>query len=330
MVEEQKYDAAGRLFSVLASLLLAGSYGLTKHDLFRVVEPYAQDVAKGLDFVSLEKKFERDKEILKRNGFNLDYREIDQEVRYFIPKANFAFSELTELNPRQVQLLNLASEIWAQSALSSDAGRAAIRLRGLGFATSNDSLLNVAPRLQVHDPAFIALTDAITTNTVVEFEYRKPGDSAVERRVIEPWALVNVESQWLVQSFDRKRQEVRNFLLKRIVSSVKPVVPQDSSEPLTFAAPTLEQKSAAAADLANLTASQVAEIEVRNGSEAWFRFIDGKSTESDWIRHTTNFMDVHLLAEELRGYGADVRVVAPQALVDAVRGGFEKVAAEHA
>lgn len=330
MVEEQKYDAAGRLFSVLAALLLAGSYGLTKHDLFRVVEPYAQDLAKGLDFASLEKKFERDKETLKRNGFNLQYREVDLEPRYYIPSKNFAFSKLTELNPRQVQLLNLASEIWAQSALSSDAGRAAIRLRGLGLATANDSLLNVAPRLQVHDPAFIALTDAIATHTVVAFDYRKPGDSQVERRVIEPWALVNIDGQWLVQCFDRKRGAPRNFLLKRIVSSVKPVIPQESSEPVTFTAPSAESKAAAAADLAALTANQIAKFEVKNGSEAWFRFIEGKASDGEWIAHQTNFMDVHLLAEELRVYGSDVRILEPESLAKAVRGGFEKVANDHA
>lgn len=330
MVEEQKYDAAGRLFSILAALLLAGDYGLTKHDLFRVVEPYAQDVAKGLDFDSLEKKFERDKKELKRNGFELTIRDVDLDQRYYIPKANFAFSELTELSPRQVQLLNLASEIWAQSALSSDAGRAAIRLRGLGFAASADSLLNVAPRIQVHDPAFIALTDAITSGTVVEFEYRKPGEPKVERRVIEPWSLVNVQSQWLVQSFDRKRQEVRNFLLNRIVSSVKPVIPQDSKEPLTFNAPTAEAKAAAEKDLADLTARQIAKFAVRNGSEAWFRFIEGNTSQDEWISFETNYMDVHLLAEELRVYGADVRISEPPALLAAVRGGFERVVASHA
>lgn len=330
MVEEQKYDAAGRLFSVLAALLLAGSNGLTKNDLYRVVEPYAQEIASGGSLVALDKKFERDKDTLKRNGFNLSIKEVDYEPRYFIPKANFAFSELAQLTPRQVQLLNLAAEIWAQSALSSDAGRAAIRLRGLGIAASSDSLLNVAPRLQVHDPAFVAISNAIEENTVVEFEYRKPGELVAERRVIQPWALVNVESQWLVQSFDRKRHEVRNFLLKRIVSSVKPVVPQEANEPLKFVPPTAEEKAAAKADLAALTASQVAKIEVLNGSEAWFRFIEGNNSTDEWVGYETNFMDVHLLAEELRVYGPNVRILGPQPLIDAVRGGFERVIANHA
>lgn len=330
MVERQEYDAAGRLFSILAALLLAGDRGLTKSELFEVVEAYANDRADGIDADALEKKFDRDKKSLKENGFDLSLRTIDNDERYFIPQKNFAFPELLELNPRQIQLLNVAAEIWTQSALSSDAGRAAIRLRGLGFSTSTDSLLNVAPRIQVHDPAFMSLTEAIATSTVVEFDYRKPGEASFERRQVEPWALHNIQSQWLLQSFDRNRGEVRNFLLKRIVSSVKVALDPVTAEPIEFTPPSQADRDAATADLHAVTEKQLAVFEVRHGSEAWFHFIHNDGEQSEWVRHSINYMDAHLLAEELRDYGPDVRVIEPKSLADIVRAGFEKVIAAHA
>ncbi|MDE2591597.1 MAG: WYL domain-containing protein [Actinomycetales bacterium] len=336
MVERQKYDAAGRLFSILAALLLAGDRGLTKAELFQVVEAYANDRADGIDPDALEKKFDRDKNHLRDNGFSLTIRSIDDDERYVIPQKNFAFPELLELSPRQIQLLNIASEIWAQSAFSSDAGRAAIRLRGLGFSTSTDSLMNVAPRIQVHDPAFMSLADAITNHYVVEFQYRKPGVAGHERREVEPWALKNIQSQWLLQCFDRDRQEVRNFLLKRIVSSVKPVLEAGSEKPIEFDGPSQEQLDLAAEDLRAITAAQVAVISVRNGSEAWFHFTEDSSGASEttdkaeWIERSLNYMDAHLLAEEIRSYGPDIRVIEPSHLADIVRAGFEQVIADHA
>ena len=41
-------------------------------------------------------------------------------------------------------------------------------------------------------------------------------------------------------------------------------------------------------------------------------------------------MDLHLLAEELRELGDSVEVLAPPALLDAIRKGLEKVVADHA
>lgn len=331
MAEVQKYDAAGRWFSIVAALLLAGNHGLTKGDLYRVVESYAEQLRNDDDDSALERKFDRDKADLRENGFNLQIRKVDDDERYFIPQSNFAFPELTELSPRQVQLLNLASEIWTQGALSSDAGRAAIRLRGLGLSTSSDSLLAVAPRIQVHEPSFIALSDALTEQAQVEFDYRKPGATQIEHRRVTPWALVNVESQWLMQCWDHDREEPRNFLLKRIVSKVKILKdPIEAKKPLQGRAATDAELSAARAELDQLTAGQVAEFAVRNGSEAWFHFVEGSSDSSDWVTHRMNFMDVHLLAEELRSYGADIRISSPAALVDAVNGGLSKVIAAHA
>jgi predicted DNA-binding transcriptional regulator YafY len=45
---------------------------------------------------------------------------------------------------------------------------------------------------------------------------------------------------------------------------------------------------------------------------------------------TFNYMDLELLAEELREFTLDIEVLAPKELIDTVRKGLEKVVAEHA
>jgi predicted DNA-binding transcriptional regulator YafY len=43
-----------------------------------------------------------------------------------------------------------------------------------------------------------------------------------------------------------------------------------------------------------------------------------------------NYMDLALLAEELRDFAIDLEVVKPRELEDLIRAGFEKVASDHA
>ena len=65
-------------------------------------------------------------------------------------------------------------------------------------------------------------------------------------------------------------------------------------------------------------------------SEAWFRYIEGAASTEEWVEHQLNFMDQHLLAEDLRSYGRDIIVISPESLAAAVRDGFAKVASTHA
>jgi predicted DNA-binding transcriptional regulator YafY len=41
-------------------------------------------------------------------------------------------------------------------------------------------------------------------------------------------------------------------------------------------------------------------------------------------------MDISLLAEELRDYALDIKILQPKALSELIRVGFEKVASDHA
>ncbi|MEY3538505.1 MAG: hypothetical protein RL645_1319 [Actinomycetota bacterium] len=327
-MEPRKYDQAGRLFAIVAALILADKRGLTKEQLFRVVEPYALDIKAGKSEDALEQQFTRDKNLLRNNGFVLEPERTDEGDKYSLVERDLIMPSGEELNSRQLQLLNIATEVWNQGAISAEVGRAAIRLRGLGIAAAGADALTIAPRIQTHEPAFLALSEAVGSHIRVEFDYRKPGSKSIERRHVQPWALRNISSQWLLQCWDEDQDEVRNFLLKRIVSKVDLVKVDKNLS--TFSAPSAAQLDAAKTDLQSHIERNVAVLKLSNRSEAWFHFIEGSTSSEEWIEHKLNFMDEHLLAEDLRSYGRDVQVVSPASLAEAVAEGFAKVVAAHA
>ena len=329
--EAQKWDAPGRLFNLVATVIMAGRRGISKEQLFKVVPAYREDLNKGLSIETVSKKFERDKKDLRDNGFEFDITVNEFDVSlYSIPQRELLWPEGTTLSAQQLQLLQLAGNVWAEEAISKDAGAAAIRLKALGLAGESDQIYSLQPQIQIHDPAFLPLSQAIAERTVVSFAYRKPGQDDVSVREVHPWVIKNIAGQWMVTGWDASRESVRNFLLKRIVSKVEIVKAENSNQAKTFAAPAPGEVEAAEREIAELVSGNEAHLEIRYGSEAWFRFIDENAAGGEWVTHTRHFMDTHLLAEELREFGADVRVIGPRHLIDAVEAGYRKVLEAHA
>ena len=332
MAKETKlWDNASRLFNLMATVLMAGQRGISKEQLFRVVPAYREALAKGTKPESVTKEFERDKKELRENGFEFEVfvNEFDESL-YRIPQRDFFWPEGTELSAKQLQLLQYASKVWEAEAVSKESAAAALRLRALGLAGETANITALQPQIQVHDPAFLPLNQAIADRYVVRFRYRKPGQSAVLTREVHPWVMRNIGGQWMLTCWDTSREDVRNFLLKRIVSNVDFVKREHTNEYLRFPAPTQAQVEAAERDLDELISGNLAKLKIRNGSEAWFRYVENEESDDDWIHHERQFMDAHLLAEELREFGVDVKVEGPQALVDAVTEGYRKVLDSHA
>ena len=114
-------------------------------------------------------------------------------------------------------------------------------------------------------------------------------------------------------------------MLKRIVSKVSAV--EIGQELVTFDAPSADELQAAIDDLAAHTAKQVATIKVRKDSSAWFHFHLDENQDAEV---SFEYMDLHLLAEELSVFALDIKVISPRELDEAIRAGFEKVASDHA
>jgi proteasome accessory factor B len=329
-----KTDKSERLFQ-LTCVLLYSERGLTKRELFHAVDAYRSDLAKtSEDDFALNKKFERDKSELREMGIqvsNPDPKSDPDEMRYTISADTFTWPEDVKFDAQQLQLLNLAAQVWAQASLSSEANRGLVRLRGLGIEPAASDLFGFAPRLRTHEPSFLSLSQAVEEHIEVSFDYRK-ADGEVSRRRVQPWMLRNIDGQWLLICWDKEQKSVRNFLLKRIVSKVVFRVEQvneKDSELVTFAAPEAEKIKAALEDLELHTASQIAVLRVKRDSQAWFHFhLDDQKGETADV--SVAYMDIHLLAEELSEYALDVKVIGPQELSKVMRSRFEEVANSHA
>ncbi len=320
-------DKSERLLSLTLALLQSGSRGLKKDEVYGAVRDYrnARDAAEaaGKSLDALEKLFDRDKAILKESGVPLILVAEggdNTESRYRIANDRFAWPKGLTFTARQLQLLELANQVWSRAALGTSTNRSMSRIRALGPADGIVDLTSIAPKLRTHQPSFLPLTAAIENKNVVCFSYRKPGQNESETRTVQPWQIYQDFNQWILICFDVDRQEVRNFLLKRITSRVSVVDER-------FEAPSSSQLHDAKESLDAHIRSQVATIRVLEGSPAWVHF---DLTGSGQVEHSFHFMDLHLLAEELRELGPDIEILEPSELQNAIRLGLEKVASDHA
>ncbi len=322
-----KSDKSERLLQLTCALLFA-ERGLTKAELFRSIPGYIDAVNSGTAEDALNRMFERDKTGLRETGIQVytpNPSAEAEEICYIIADDTFTWPRQLELTAKQLQLLTLAAQVWSQASLEADASQALVRLKALGIEQAADDLIGVAPRIRTHEPCFSPLTSAIQDLTQVTFNYRK-SNGEVTKREVQPWSLQNVDGQWLLQCWDVNQKDVRNFVLKRIVSKVQIV--RNGDLEVNFEAPTDQQLAEANKSLAEHIANQVCELNVLKDTGAWFHFHLDDSASDGHI--SFNYMDLELLAEELRDFGAEVKVIRPKELADAVRAGFQKVASDHA
>lgn len=333
MTDSQDYeidasDPSERLLN-LTLALISTSVGMTKAELFSAIRDYRNDLESGISVESLNRKFERDKQALLNSGVQLKTRILDsdmddnQETRYIIDPSGFQWPEGVKLSAKQLQLLQLASSVWRQASLSSDAARGLDRLRALGTSTPSSDIIAFAPRIKTHSRAFAPLTTAVTEHRQVTFNYRRADQDVAETRTLQPWRITHIEDQWLVQGFDVDRQEARNFLLKRIVSEVK------VSRDIVFEPPTQELIDRHQAELEDHIANNVAILKVKKGSSAWFHYDMSAQDDGEHQQLEIQYMDLALLADDLRDYAGDFEVIEPKQLDEAIRQGYEKVAAAH-
>lgn len=324
-----KSDKSERLLQITCALLFSDR-GLTKAELFRSIPAYLEAIKAGTSEDSLNRMFERDKADLRNTGiqiFTPNPTADSEEICYVIADDTFVWPQHAELSAKQLQLLELAAQVWSQASLESDANQALVRLKALGIEPAAADLIGFAPRIETREPSFAPLNSAIDEFREVSFSYRKP-NGEVSKRQVQPWSLQNVDGQWLLQCFDVIANEPRNFLLRRIVSKVSTV--KDGEFEKTFEKPNLESLAEVSQSLSEHIANQICELKVKRDSQAWFHFRLDDSSNAEVGSVTFNYMDIHLLAEELRDFALDIKVIRPRELNDLIRAGFEKVASDHA
>jgi len=322
-------DNSERLLG-LTFALIDTKIGLTKSEIFRTVPGYQN--AESTE--ALEQMFNRDKRAIRTLGVKIEAfafgAESNQDTRYRIAREGFEWPTGVKLTAKQLQLIELAAQCWGQATVSTEVNAALLRLRALGDAPTTQAVQELMPKFRALDPTITDFGTAISERQTVTFEYRKPGSNVVQKRVIQPWRLLSVEGQWLVQGWDPEASDYRNFLLKRIVNK-RIKLTDFETEAEKFAAPTEQQLAEAQANLDNFRANNVAVLTVVPGSAAWSHFeVDLKSGQGTPNQVILNYLDESLLAETIRGFAGQISVISPQSLADKVADGLRRVAQLHA
>lgn len=317
-----------RLFHLILALM-ATSQGLTKDQILTTVRGYREDTDAGMARESIERRFERDKDALRELGIPLEALIPPEEdgnnksTLYRIPKGDYDLPEDVVFSSRDVALLNLAAAVWREGSLSRDAKTAQIKLASLG-ALVDETLLGFAPILSTREPALATLREAIDKSIQVSFSYLKPGESSAAGRTISPWALVNHEGRWHVVGHDSGNDKERTFLLRRIVSSVTPLV----STPALPGPEGIADR--ALNELRELYEKNTASVKVTPGTDAASALRARAGTHSRNGHLVVHFTDTDVFAHELASWGSDVVVLDPPELRERVIAHLEAVVRAHA
>jgi proteasome accessory factor B len=319
-----KIDLSERLFNLTCALLVTNQ-GLTKAEIFSTVQGYKEQFVPGGNTDTLSRLFERDKVALTEAGvawrsfIPKEAMDDNQEFRYIIANEDFVWPAGVAITAKQVALMNLAAQVWAKASLSRDANNAIMRIRAMGERADADSLIGIAPRIRTHEQAFLPLSTAIESSSRVSFDYLKPNETKPVVRNVEPWLIQNISGQWLLLGLDLDRSEPRNFLLRRIVSEV-------DIQDHTFDPPEKSEVQAALEELEAHKQSSVAIVKTVPRSAAWFHYDLTDNQELFEIQ----YMDLHLLAEELMEFIDHIEIVSPSELTMILTKNLEAVRLAHA
>lgn len=315
-----------RLFHLILALM-ATTQGLTKEQILSTVRGYREDSEAGLAKASIERRFERDKDLLRELGIPLvawippSEDENNKATVYRIPREDYEPPQGFELDAQDLRLLNIAAAVWREGSLSQEARLTHTKLAASGVSV-DEPLIGFLPMLTLRDPALDALRQAISNRAQVRFDYLTPGSTGAKSRTVSPLAVVLHEGRWHLLSVEEPGGVEKTFLVRRIVSDVK-----ELSEPAHDAPASLVEKMTA--ELSELYQQQTAEVSVALGSAAdtVLRNRPGSTVDGDTI--TVHYTDLVALATQLLEYLPDIKIVSPQELRDEMLAQIEVVGAAH-
>jgi predicted DNA-binding transcriptional regulator YafY len=266
---------------------------------------------------AFERMFERDKEELRSMGVPIEtvegadgaggvegYRVAADE--YALPPVN--------LTPAELAAVGLAARVWEQAALGPAAQSAVRKLEALGVGTVVEGAVGVETRVATAEPFFPVLMEAVRSRRAVRFDYRRPGDTDAALRTVQPWGITSRRGHWYLVGHDVDRDAARVFRLSRVLGDVKAVGAAGAYD------------VPEGVDIASLIASAspgpdsaAARIRVRAGRAHGLRrrATAVEAAEGGDVL-TLGYGDDEALARELVGLGADVVVLEPATLRDAV------------
>jgi proteasome accessory factor B len=223
-------------------------------------------------------------------------------------------------------MLGLAARVWRRAELAGAAEGALLKLRAAGIEAEDLTQPGIEPRVRTPEAAFGPLWEAVRDRRPVAFGYRAAGRSAAQQRRLEPWGVVNSRGRWYVVGLDADRNAQRVFRLSRIDGPVSFTGPAG-----TVTVPPGTDVRAAVRDWdAEQPPPRSCKLRIRAGAGYGLRR-HATGLEPDeapgWDLAELNFSDVGWWSEHLASFGADVIVLEPSDLRDAVIGQLKGVLA---
>jgi proteasome accessory factor B len=310
-----------RLLSLVVCLLSARRY-LTAGQIREAVPGYPES------FDAFKRMFERDKDELRELGIPLETgmnAPGDEEYGYRISRQAYELPDIT-LEPDEAAILGLAARVWRRAELAGAAEGALLKLRAAGIDAEDATQAGIEPRLQTDEPAFRPLYEAVRDRRPVRFSYQAPGRAASQVRHLEPWGVVS-RRNWYVVGHDTDRGEQRVFRLSRIVGPVS-----FTGQPGSVIVPADTDVRAAvrAWDTEPPPPPRTCQLRVRTGAGHGLRryaISVSPAAEPGWDELEVGFTEVEWYSEQLASFGADVVVLGPADLRDAVIGRLKGVLA---
>jgi proteasome accessory factor B len=205
----------------LVICLLATRRFLTAAQIAATVPGYAHDPDDAREHEAFQRKFERDKAELRALGVPLETGTdsvFDSEPGYRIARREYALPEIP-LEPDEAAVVGIAARLWQHAGLAAAASSGLTKLRASGIDTDPHATLGVQPVVTV-DAAFGPLVAAARARREVSFDYRVPERDEASTRRLQPWGVVCWRGRWYVVGHDLDRGAVRCFRLSRIVGAV--------------------------------------------------------------------------------------------------------------
>lgn len=318
-----------RLLTLIATLLDARA-PLTLAELRERLPPGAYEG----NPAAVERKFERDKEVLLELGIPIRYVTDPEEADapgYVVDRERLFLPDL-ELSPDESAALFLAGASLLQQGefpYRDDLERALekVRLRGelpraqgaadhvLFHYPSLDGGPDVARRLSV-------IEDALERRKTLTLVYRSGGDLDGARRRVDPYGLFCRHGRWLLAGYSHERTAIRVFTVQKIehveVNTARPRSP-DFEVPPGFQLRRWVQ-------VPPWRYERHAPVAVEIDVDPAFAWLAEQELETGGVPTIERAVRFHVLAtnqdalvEWLLGMGTKARVVSPERLRQAVR-----------